>query len=664
MLAHRRDIDGLRTLAVLPVILFHAKIPGFSGGYVGVDIFFVISGYLITGLLLREYQDGHFSILSFYDRRIRRILPALGFMLLIVTILAATLMLPSRLINYSHNLASAALSISNIWFWRSADYFAPSSELNPLLHTWSLGVEEQFYVVLPLIIWAVIRLGWQRNIRWLFAAMAVLSLALAELTVHADPVAAFYLLPTRSWELLLGSVLAASGTWKLSRRWAEVAVWAGVAMIAATVFLYDEQVLFPGVSALLPCFGAALVIQIGRNQQTSASALLSHPAPAFIGLISYSLYLWHWPLLVLPRIYLLRELTPLEVMLSLAVTFAMSVISWRYIEQPIRRRTLKFPTLSPAASSIAAAVAGIFVLIAGAGALSTGLPDRVPDEVERLDAITRVRLDEIVCDRANESTKEQDCDEFAGGPTKVMLWGDSHAMHYAPSLETYAAKHGVLLELQATPGCAPLLDVQQVESDGRVGDACFANNKHVMDMLMTDKRVRAVVIAGRWTRFFFAEGDNDLHHLRALNGETDPAKIISQSLAATAEKLSARGIRVLILGSSPEFDRLLPACLARTEWLHWPETRCSFKAGTLPGNPADKLMQKLAASGISARILRAYDALCPQSQCLRKIGATPLTIDTDHLSPAAADQVFKVLGVDRLLSEQKISGAAGPTMLR
>lgn len=658
MLLHRRDIDGLRTLAVLPVILFHAKIPGFSGGYVGVDIFFVISGFLITSVLLREYEEQRFSILSFYDRRIRRILPALGFMLLVISIASALLMLPTRLAGYAASMGAAALSVSNIWFWHSADYFAPSSELNPLLHTWSLGVEEQFYVVLPLMIWGFVKLGLSRHLFWLFAGVGLLSLGLAQWLVGEDPVAAFYLLPTRAWELLLGSALAASRPWKLSRNQGELLAWAGVIMIGVAIVAYDWQILFPGIAALLPCAGAALVIQVGRNQETSISRILSLPALVFIGLISYSLYLWHWPLLVLPRVVLLRDLTPAEIVLSLSATLVMAVLSWRYVEQPIRKKTLRLPHLSPPLTSVAGAVAGMIMFVVAAAVLRTGLPDRIPDAVERLDALGRARLDDLVCDRGPHCVKE-----IIGRP-KLVLWGDSHALHYTKALEDAATRQGMSLSLHAAPGCAPLVDVVQREPDGRTDESCLTANRQVLNDILKDPLVRTVVLSARWTRFFFDNDDGEWRGLSMADGETDPAKVITRSLTSTVEKLSQRGLRVVILGPSPEFDRLLPACLARAIWLHWQETRCTFKLGTQPGNSADILMQQLADGRLPAHVLRPYDVFCPQGQCLRRLGAQPITIDTDHLSLTAADQVLKALHIDGLVSEQKYSSTNGAVVLR
>lgn len=657
MLLHRRDIDGLRTLAVLPVILFHAKIPGFSGGYVGVDIFFVISGFLITSLLLREHAEKRFSILGFYDRRIRRILPALGFMLLVVSVAAALLMLPTRLTGYAANLASTALSVSNIWYWHASDYFAPSSELNPLLHTWSLGVEEQFYVVLPIAIWAFVKFGQSRHLFTIFSLGALLSLALAEWLVRHDPVAAFYLLPTRAWELLLGSMLAASQPWKLSRALSELIVWAGVAMIGVSIVVYDQFVLFPGIAALLPCLGAAAVIQIGRNRETSVSRLLSLPVPVFIGLISYSLYLWHWPLLVMPRIVLLRELTAPEIVLSLVATLLMSIISWRYIEQPARRGTFRLPRLSPAFSSVTAAASGVAVFVLAAMVLRTGLPDRVPNAVERLDAAGRKNVNEVVCDAGADCVKE-----IAGRP-KLVLWGDSHALHYTNVLEDIAARRGMSLSLETAPGCAPLVDVMQRDPDGRAEESCLAENTNALTGILNDPQVRAVVIAARWTRFFFSHEDDEWRDVRTT-GQDDPAIVIEDALKSTIEKLANRGIRIVVLGSTPEFDRLLPACLARATWLHWSETRCTFKAGTEPGNPADMLMKKLANENLPARILRPYDALCPGDQCVRRVNSAPIMLDTDHLSTAAAAKVLTTLELESVLFEPKLTSANGPTVLR
>ena len=298
---YRKDIDGLRAVAVLAVVFFHSKLPGFSGGFVGVDVFFVISGFLITGLMAHDRGADRFSLVTFYFRRVRRIVPALLCVYVACTLLAAVLMLPGDMAEFGRSLLSSATFISNHFFYRLAGYFGGESDLKPLLHTWSLSIEEQFYLVWPLLFLVIGR--WQY--RWLpyfvWAAGAI-SLAASVVMVGYQKEAAFFLAPFRAWELLLGASLAL-----LSRRpaipaWlAELCASAGLSMIVASVLFLDEGHAFPGLLALPPCLGTALLIFAGMERRPAVTRLLSTGPAVAVGLISYSLYLWHWPILSFAR---------------------------------------------------------------------------------------------------------------------------------------------------------------------------------------------------------------------------------------------------------------------------------------------------------------------------------------------------------------------------
>src|SRR5215831_18847693 len=302
---YRRDIDGLRAVAVLAVVFFHARLPGFSGGFVGVDVFFVISGYLITGLIARDYQVGRFSFATFYFRRIKRIVPALLCVYVGSTLLAAVLMLPSDMVEFGQSLFASAAFVSNHFFYKLAGYFGGQSELKPLLHTWSLSIEEQFYLVWPVTFllltrWRILRLS-----SFIGIASAV-SLAASTIMVGYHKEAAFFLAPYRAWELLLGAWLAL-----LSRRpkiggarRAELWTLIGLAMIVASIVLLDEAQNFPGLLALPACLGTALLIRVDPEQQPTVTRLLSTRLVVALGLVSYSLYLWHWPILAFARYHL------------------------------------------------------------------------------------------------------------------------------------------------------------------------------------------------------------------------------------------------------------------------------------------------------------------------------------------------------------------------
>lgn len=342
---YRREVDGLRTLAVMPVILFHAGVSVFQGGYVGVDVFFVISGFLITNIILEEKRKGAFSIIGFYERRARRILPALIFVVFATIPFAWTYLSPKDLRDYAQSVASVSLFASNFLFWDESGYFDTEAELKPLLHTWSLAVEEQYYILFPVLIFVVWRLG-HRRVMGSFIGLALLSLGAAIWQVQAAPAAAFFLLPARAWELLVGAMAAlALSNWISQEdirlrfpRASEALGLIGIALIAGAVLTFDETTPFPGLLALIPTVGAALVL-VFASAQTLAGRVLGLAPFVWIGLISYSAYLWHQPVFAFARHISLGEV-PQSVFLALTVlSLGLAYLSWRFVEQPFRART-------------------------------------------------------------------------------------------------------------------------------------------------------------------------------------------------------------------------------------------------------------------------------------------------------------------------------------
>ena len=294
---YRKDIDGLRALAVIPVVLFHLGIPAFSGGYVGVDVFFVISGYLITGIIVRDIEKGNFSLVNFYERRIRRIFPALFMVLVITTMVSYKVYSPSELMRYSKSLASISLFSSNFLFLRESGYFSPSAEIRPLLHTWSLSIEEQFYIFFPILLTFSFKYLRKPVVPIIIAAILSFTANIILVSEYKEMV--FFMLPTRAWELCLGGILALNLIPKLSNN--NINNWLsliGLMMLIFSVFKYDSITVYPGLAASIPCLGAALMIYTG-DKHTIIARLLSFRGFVFVGLISYSLYLWHWPTIVL-----------------------------------------------------------------------------------------------------------------------------------------------------------------------------------------------------------------------------------------------------------------------------------------------------------------------------------------------------------------------------
>ena len=419
---YRREIDGLRALAVIPVILFHAGFSLFAGGYVGVDVFFVISGYLITGIVMNEVEQGTFSIVDFYERRIRRILPALFLVVATCVPVAFLVLLPADMKEFSQSLIAVATFSSNVLFWSQSGYFEGAAELKPLLHTWSLSVEEQFYLFFPVFLLFTWRLG-RKWVVALLLATALLSIGLAEWGALNKPIAAFFLLPTRAWELLLGSLVAfylsrISGS-PLSPVQNNVLATLGCLAVGYAIFGFDTQTPFPGLFALVPTLGAALMI-IAARPETWVGRLLCHPAMVQVGLISYSTYLWHQPLFAFARHMGLNHSDAFFLGVLALISVVLGYLSWRYVETPIRRNR----NVSRRMIFLSAGVGSLVMLLAGVyGHATDGLIGRLKPEDRYLASLSPSVQGEYVRKRFDErhhaSFSEQD------KRLKVLVIGDS-----------------------------------------------------------------------------------------------------------------------------------------------------------------------------------------------------------------------------------------------
>ena len=442
---YRREIDGLRALAVLPVILFHAGVPGFSGGYVGVDVFFVISGYLITALILTELDGGHFSLADFYARRARRILPALLTVILACLPLAWLWMTPNQLRDFFQSIAAVALFSSNLLFWSEDGYFATAAEEKPLLHTWSLAVEEQYYLLFPLLM----LLGWRHargSLPLAIALLAAASFALAEWSSRHLGGEIFYLPQLRVWELMLGALAALylHRRAPLAGAAGAASALAGLAAIGYAVHAYHADTPFPSAWTLLPTAGTALVI-LGAAPGNLAGRLLGLRALVLLGLLSYSAYLWHHPLFAFARVYQ-REEPSTWLLAGLGLlALGLAWLSWRYVEQPCRdRRRL------PRNRALAFAALSSFGLLAlgAAGHYSGGFPGRM-DEQQRAEyrrlqlAQDETRFDDGACRFSRENVDDEfiarfePCAEQHGAA--LLIVGDSHGTDLYNALAKNAA---------------------------------------------------------------------------------------------------------------------------------------------------------------------------------------------------------------------------------
>lgn len=370
---YRKEIDGLRALAVLPVIFYHAGVEWLSGGFVGVDIFFVISGYLITSIILKELESETFTLIGFYERRARRILPALFLVMLVSIPIALWLLLPHELEAFAESMIAVVFFASNFLFWQESDYFAVDSEFIPLLHTWSLAVEEQFYILFPLLLLLVWRFG-VKKLAFLIAGIAIVSMIWAEFFWRVDASGNFYLLPSRVWELMVG---AGCGLYLYKRTphsnlASQVLSLTGLVLVLLSLILLDDAKPFPSVYALVPVMGAALIILFAQSQ-TWVAQCLSFKGLVGVGLISYSAYLWHQPLFAFARIYWIDGISNGAFITLVFLSLVLAYLSWHFVEKPFRdrqtftQRQIFFFSLL---------VGGGLVFVAGTLIFFEGLPQR------------------------------------------------------------------------------------------------------------------------------------------------------------------------------------------------------------------------------------------------------------------------------------------------
>ncbi|HLJ53223.1 MAG TPA: acyltransferase family protein [Rhizomicrobium sp.] len=643
-LSYRPDIDGLRAVAVVPVVLYHFRVPGFGGGFVGVDVFFVISGFLITSLIFGEMRAGEFSILRFYERRVRRIFPAL------FTVVAATLAVgvvvffPRDLLRLAESAIATALFASNFDFWLRSGYFDVGADLKPLLHTWSLAVEEQFYLVFPALL-RLLHTRQRRSLLGLVAALAIVSFGLSLWAVAEHPSAAFYLAPYRTWELMLGAILAL-GEFPSPKSPLSADAWSllGLAAIAWAVFSFTAATSFPGANALFPCLGAAALIYAGTTRGTIWRVLASRPL-VFVGLISYSLYLWHWPIHVYST-YVSRAATDWTWTLALiALSVGLAILSWRFVEQPFRRREhFSRRTIFRYAGSVTAATLVLSALLFA----FQGLPQRFPSGVQRILAEAddiEPRRHECFNQSAEDVATGRICtigDPKARTPS-FLLWGDSHGDALLPAVEA-AAAHGGRKGLFVGHGrCPPLLHLSL--TDEPTGRCAELNDAALKLALRTE--IKEVILVARWAYYDQGVGygpdANEVRHLIDLDPPATPDSSQHAGFARILERtvltLLKAGKKVIIVAPVPEPGFDVPEALAR-DALYGAGERQTLAA--LDYRRRDtfvltELARLHAKYGVP--IIDPAALLCASDKCILQRDGRPLYADHHHLSVFGAMQV-------------------------
>ncbi|CRL97841.1 acyltransferase family protein [Pseudomonas poae] len=639
VLAYRRDIDGLRAIAVLAVVLFHFGVPGVTGGFVGVDVFFVISGFLITSIIWRERQAGRFSFVEFWARRARRILPAL-FVMIVATLVAGWFLLAPK--DYEELGRAAHYQViftSNLLFARQHGYFEAASDIKPLLHTWSLAVEEQFYILFPLLL----TLLSSRLKHWRLALFGVLlvSFGMSVWAVEHEPQKAFFLLHLRAWELLAGAMLAVmpAREWRASPALAQCVSLAAMGLILIAVFGFDSHTAFPGATALLPVLGVVGLIWANGQQYTWVGRLLSSRLMVGLGLISYSWYLWHWPVFVYANYAAVDGLSATELGGLMLLSLVLGYLSWRFVETPFREKRL----LATRKAILVAAAVGILSIGLTGVALrkADGVPSRLSEQALRYAKAKKWSPELMACMADKDTPDERLFCHF--GPknpaVSALVWGDSHATALIPALEIGAEKHDISLMEASFAGCVPL--------DGLENIARCAHFNRRVEKAMSEQPISDVVLAARWSLYLYGQMSGDKEH--ALK---DPST--GQYVRAVAEQrfadgmrerikgLRAAGHRVWLVKEVPLQEIIVPYRLSRLAMMHRPVDREGLPVAKHLAREAfiSQLFDELAAADSGVRVLDPAPQLCgADGLCRVELNGRALYTDDNHLSDVGARHI-------------------------
>ncbi|WP_315774900.1 MULTISPECIES: acyltransferase family protein [unclassified Bradyrhizobium] len=665
VLEYRPDIDWLRAVAVISVIGFHFELPGFGGGFVGVDIFFVISGYVISRLIWTGIQSNSFSFIAFYERRARRLLPALYLMIVVTGIVAWFFAPPGDYRMFFGSAVSTLLFSSNIFFWSQTGYFDLPTIGKVLIHTWSLSVEEQFYFLFPVVTWLWSRLFPDPTSKLslgLVITGAVALCVLDELWIKQSPSAAFYIAPLRAWEFLIGSIAFFLHRWSPVRSEARlILATAGMGSMLIPVVIFRAETRFPGLHALIPCLGTAFYI-VAFNQEQGRPRLPFRETGAFLGRLSYSLYLWHWPVFVLGRAAL-----PLDAATSafataglLLCSLLLAYLSYIIVERPARART---EWVGVRGSPVIAGIAVVLIAVGVHGVAHDGYADRFPQSQARM-----LRYDSRTMEpfyrahscflRPDEPPSAYDfdaCLKPAANKRNILLAGDSLAAHYAWGLRSYLSSDAYHL-LQLTSGaCPPFVELKLSTSRN-----CNDVNQLLRDQIRAH-RFDGVVLSGNWRAYLETYGQ-------------PPARGVDRYLNALLAAAQEAGVPVLLLGPSIEF----PAPLAPTLFNH-EQTHVPIGNSLLPREgsfKADDRLKEIASAYPLVQYVSILDTICSKRRCPLTIDAeTPIVWDTIHFTPEGSrfvlsqlapqlDAFLRRLGQPSETGTHELVAGDGPTATR
>jgi len=680
MISYRKEIDGLRAIAVIPVVFFHAGISSFSGGYVGVDVFFVISGYLITSLIVAEKEKEEFSIINFYERRARRILPALFFMSLVCVPFSFLLMSPSQLKEFSDSLISIPLFVSNFVFWGESGYFSSAAEEKPLLHTWSLAVEEQYYLLFPIFILIFWKLKKEILVSIIFIT-SILSILLAQFgsnlasqppfydevfRYNAIPDFAFFLAPTRAWELLFGSLTAFFLLKERKNKFfvSQILSLTGMSMIIFSIIAFDSSTSFPGFSALIPVLGTILII-IYAKEGTLIYKLLSLRPLVFFGLISYSIYLWHQPLFAFTRLSSINSPSVMTYVILSLISFFLGWLSWKYIEAPFRKKDF-FTRKQIFLSSL---IVGLFIISIGViGVSSNGFIERFSQK--ELKAIQPEKFSNSICKWTSpieEYPNLEFCEfgDLNSLKKSIVLYGDSHADSLTSSLDKTLKEKKLKGIKIINSYCEPVIGFYNKKNAN-----IFSKNRceEIFSKILIEIKkinVEHVIIFNRWSFRFFPVKDQ----ISQLNFNNEEGGI--EYVKNFREYLAFDGINFTSDGESKKntFNKFIKSFLDKEikvkliyplPEVGWNLSKLNMVNSIFNGSIPDKVSTSvqvfnkrqnfsnyvLDSLKDSAFLERIYldKIFCNETykgRCIAQIDGIPFYYDSNHLSNKGAEVLIK-----------------------
>ena len=645
---YRSELDGLRAISVMSVILYHMGMSQIGSGYAGVDVFFVISGFLIGGQIAKDRARGTFTYWNFYARRALRILPALYLVIICSTIAGWFTMLSYEYRYFGGGALSALLSVSNFWFWELIDYFNPAAALDPLVHTWSLAVEEQFYLFAPLLFGLLWGFG-RKTLFIVLMAVAFVSFIIAIMTNSDSPMSAFYLLHARAWELLVG-VLAALKSDKIRSFKSIAPLLSNVGLIltiAGLTFLPDDA-LWPGGWTLVPVTGAMLILLFGGEKSLTRAILKLAPL-RFIGLISYSAYLWHQPILSFLGIKNILPVDGISLLFVFAAILVVSYLSWKLVEQPFRNNTLSL-YFSRSALILTACLIAVFAL---GGHFTKGYPMRLPNEVHEVlksatfpDSLHDCQLNRKQVEYMSLSKA---CEFGEDTAPSVAVWGDSHAASISQPLGEALGDLGLSLKQFTLSSCQPIPNLLNFGQSR--ADQCAKFNSRVFSLLLGSSEIQTIVMFATWDSYFLNSGTLNMLGVSEVDDfysypisqsphlpDHTRTGIISNELKKVIINLTAVGKRIILVASLPRPDVSIPNYFARQVWNGAPlpaDVGYPVEIFELQSKSGRKILKEalsVSEVGNLVKMIDPADIFCDSSECALIKDGKLLYIDGNHLS--------------------------------